>query len=123
MDPSTQGLVPAKPKFCPGQYFVDLHAKHSSTEPFYNIKLDDKGRGLNHDPHLAIESARKMQRFDADPDVFVVIAHDDTLEGVVDFFPRDANTWKEKDWAEKVRWKFLASIPGARDSGGTKSRI
>lgn len=26
---------------------------------------------------------------------------------VLEFFPRDANAWKEKGWKEKGRWGFL----------------
>lgn len=70
-----------------------------------------------------METTGKVQRFDAHPEVFVVIAHDDTLKGVVDFFPLGANAWKEKKWADTARWRFLGSIPKRKGGKGTNSRI
>lgn len=52
----------------------------------------------------------KMEEFDANENVFTVIAHDLSLIGVVDLFPKTANAWKEKGWAEKGRWEFLKEV-------------
>jgi hypothetical protein len=54
------------------------------------------GKGVAHDVEAATESIRRLEEFDASPDVFVAIAHDDTLLDVVDFFPKTAGAWKEK---------------------------
>lgn len=48
-----------------------------------------------------------MQAFDADDDIFVIMAHDSSLMDVVDFFPKSANNFKNKGWKEKGRWAFL----------------
>lgn len=45
--------------------------------------------------------------FDAHPDVFVLLAHDTSLEDVVEAFPASLNQWKEKGWKERVVWAFL----------------
>lgn len=57
----------------------------------------------------------KVQEADADDAVFFIMAHDDTLSGVVEFFPKGANEWKMKGWAERVRWIFLKDFEGAVD--------
>ena len=61
----------------------------------------------------ANETLRKVQAFDADDRVLVVIAHDYTLLEVVDFFPKEANGWKAKGWKEEGRWGFLRDFQRA----------
>ncbi|TID00188.1 Cytochrome P450 monooxygenase mpaDE [Colletotrichum higginsianum] len=51
-----------------------------------------------------------VRRFDASPDVLVVAAHDDSLYGVVEFFPREASGWRGKGWKESGRWLFLRDL-------------
>ena len=48
-----------------------------------------------------------MCEFDAQENILVMIAHDNTMLDVVDFFPHSANDWKSKGWREKGLWKFL----------------
>lgn len=48
----------------------------------------------------------KLEEVDADPDVFVLVANDDSLAEVVDFLLNGANVWSEKAWVEKGRWVF-----------------
>jgi len=45
--------------------------------------------------------------FDAHPDVWVVLAHDTSLQGTIELFPATLNQWKEKRWKERVIWAFL----------------
>jgi hypothetical protein len=52
-------------------------------------------------------SLEKILTFDANPDVFVLIAHDPSLHDVLEMFPADLNAWKEKGWKEKGTWAFL----------------
>ncbi|KAH0843126.1 ornithine carbamoyltransferase [Fonsecaea monophora] len=59
------------------------------------------------------ETIAKTQIADADPNVFFIAAHDDTIQGVVDLFPKSANAWKKQGWAEKVKWKFLKDFEQA----------
>lgn len=61
----------------------------------------------------AIRTIGKVQEFDVDEDVFYIIAHDDTVKGVVDLFPKEANAWKEKGWAKQVKWAFLKDFEPA----------
>ncbi|KAI9713120.1 MAG: hypothetical protein M1820_001105 [Bogoriella megaspora] len=107
LDPSPFGLdspLNSKPGVCPGSLFVNqVHPHHSPTRPFYSLAP----KGPSHDLVEAEASIEKMQRFDADDRVFVVIAHDTTLLDVLGFWPSLANEWQAKGWKEKGRWKFL----------------
>ena len=92
---------------CPCSIFEQVHPKHSRTEPFYTIAVSPTGQTLATNLGEALESIKHLEEFDANDDVFTVIGHDHSLLGVVDFFPKTANAWKEKEWADKTRWEFL----------------
>ncbi|KAK2054099.1 metallo-beta-lactamase superfamily protein [Colletotrichum caudatum] len=62
------------------------------------------------DVREARETLEAVKRFDASPDVFVVGAHDDSLHGVMEYFPKPANEWKRKGWKESGRWLFLGDF-------------
>ncbi|KAF9021135.1 hypothetical protein BDZ89DRAFT_1071705 [Hymenopellis radicata] len=49
----------------------------------------------------------KLAGLDAHPDVLTLIAHDKSLEGVVDMFPGRVDEWKERGWKEEVMWSFM----------------
>lgn len=46
-------------------------------------------------------------RLDANEDILMLLAHDSTVVGVIDEFPKDVNSWKEKGWKEQTKWAFL----------------
>jgi hypothetical protein len=94
--------------FCPGHFFEDLN-KQRGRDP--KGPLFDPTMG--HDIPLTIRTIGDVQEADADDNVFVIIAHDDTVKGVVDLFPKTANDWKEKGWAKHVRWAFLKEFEPA----------
>lgn len=73
-----------------------------------------KDRSIHHDHAAAMETLKKVLVFDADPDVFVVLSHDNSMDGedlrgggIVPWYPATANEWKAKGVKEAVRWKFL----------------
>lgn len=82
-------------------------------EPFLEVTNPEDGTGISHDFKGAVESIRKLEDFDGNDDVFTVIAHDESLLDVVEFFPTTADGWKEKGWAEKGRWAFLGDFKEA----------
>ncbi|KAK3620448.1 hypothetical protein LTR56_022734 [Elasticomyces elasticus] len=87
---------------CPGSLFEAMHPNHSYTEPFM------KPNGPVHDDaNDAMESLDKFTGFDAQDNIFAVIAHDPSLLDVVEFYPKPANGWKAKGWKEVSRWRFL----------------
>ncbi|KAJ7695487.1 hypothetical protein B0H17DRAFT_930768 [Mycena rosella] len=59
------------------------------------------------DPPTARASIEKMGSFDANADVFVVLAHDSSLMSVVEPFPALMDDWKAKGWKNLVTWAFL----------------
>jgi glyoxylase-like metal-dependent hydrolase (beta-lactamase superfamily II) len=95
-----------RPGGCPGAYMVEnVHPKRSATQPFYDV-----AQGFSHDHEEAVRSIRKLEEFDASDDVLMCIAHDHTLLGNVDFYPKTINDWKAKGYGEKVRWTFCSDF-------------
>ena len=93
----------AKPTFvCPVSIFEAIHPKKSSTEPFVQALgfIHDDAKG-------ACESVEKLLEFDAQDNIFSVIAHDLSLINVVGFYPKIINDWKKKGWKEQGHWRFL----------------
>jgi hypothetical protein len=62
---------------------------------------------MQEDLSKAHDTLEKLKAFDGRDDVLIVIAHDSSLLDVMDFFPKDMNGWKDQNWAEKARWRFL----------------
>lgn len=106
----------SNPPFRPGTFYpgalveTTAHPKYSSTEPFYEVTklgFPDFHR------ETAKKSTRQLGQFDGNDDIFIVIAHDASLEDVIDFFPKKAKAWKEKGWKSIGLWKFLEDFAGA----------
>jgi hypothetical protein len=57
------------------------------------------------------ESVDKLEEFDADPNVFVCIAHDEGLAPLPKFPKSTLNEWKKKGWKEASQWGFLNALP------------
>jgi hypothetical protein len=55
----------------------------------------------------------KMERFDASPHVFVIIAHNASVLGVLHPFPRTITTWDRTDEKIISRWRFLRDFEKA----------
>ncbi|KAG8710777.1 hypothetical protein FRC11_004142 [Ceratobasidium sp. 423] len=91
---------------CPGSVLLELHPKHSATEPFYRIS----SQGASSDPPEAQKSLDKSMDFDCYENVFTIIAHDAELLDVVDFFPKTLNDWKARGYREKGLWKFVGDF-------------
>ena len=53
-------------------------------------------------------SANKLMNFDGEENILTVLAHDASLQDILEFFPRKANNWKEKGWKEEGHWRWLA---------------
>ena len=45
--------------------------------------------------------------------MFVILAHDECMQDVIEFYPKDANRWKELGWGDKARWLFLGDFKEA----------
>ncbi|OJJ46668.1 hypothetical protein ASPZODRAFT_132776 [Penicilliopsis zonata CBS 506.65] len=108
---SPSPLEATSPRPCPGDWFARVHHACCTDQPFYRMGTYPDGSGVATDLARAEDSLATLQRYDAHPaSVFVILAHDPAMRGVIDFFPLEANGWKEKGWAEKTRWAFLADF-------------
>ncbi|KAH7177108.1 hypothetical protein EDB81DRAFT_836910 [Dactylonectria macrodidyma] len=90
---------------CPGSVFEYLLRNGDSSMLLYGQKRPGL---IFSDPDVAEETIEKLQEFDASGNIFVVIAHDNHLKDIVDFFPKSANDFLAKGWDIKTRWKFLS---------------
>jgi hypothetical protein len=68
---------------------------------------------MAHSPRDARATIQKVMETDADEKVIVVMAHDNTLLDVVDFFPKYLDGFVGKGWAKQGRWRFLKDFRGA----------
>ncbi|KAK5046739.1 hypothetical protein LTR84_007500 [Exophiala bonariae] len=96
---------------CPGDVMQKLHFKNDACSPFYDVSQDFP---LNREQLLS--TIDKMQEFDAAPNVFVVLAHDQTLLDMgMDMFPKSVNDWKSKAYDVEGRWGFLNDFAKAAE--------
>ncbi|KAF4961368.1 hypothetical protein FSARC_10213 [Fusarium sarcochroum] len=94
---------------CPGsEVFNDINVKRgrAAGETFFDP-------AIGFDEEQALQTIKEAQKADAQDNVFCVFAHDMSVFGVIDTFPKTANDWKVKGWREKTLWKFLSDIEAA----------
>lgn len=94
--------------FCPGSAFAAVQENRGRRpdQPFFEP-------AFGHDIPSAIETIAKAQEPDAQDNVLFIYAHDPSIMGVVDLFPKEANDWQAKGWREKLFWKFLEDFRDA----------
>jgi hypothetical protein len=95
---------------------LNSHRGRKENEPFFDPIFSS-------DRQQASQTIRNAQMADARDDIFIVCAHDMDIVGVVDFFPRTANQWKEKGWKQKSLWGFLADLSAAASVFDVDTRI
>ncbi|KAJ7790702.1 hypothetical protein B0H14DRAFT_2938448 [Mycena olivaceomarginata] len=78
----------------------DLAAR---TKPMLDVAED----GIYEDKPTVRASITKMGDFDANKDVFVFLAHDESLVDIVGPFPVLVNDWKAKGWKDRSTWVFI----------------
>jgi glyoxylase-like metal-dependent hydrolase (beta-lactamase superfamily II) len=105
---------------CPGDIFVAIHPKRSRTEPFFDPTPAEGG--WHHCAGEATRSIRKMTEFDAYDNIFPVIAHDNSLFGVVDVYPKNANDWQAKGWKSQSQWGWLNEFDPGSEAGARAER-
>lgn len=106
--------LPSSLGSCPGSIFESINPQvvvgdgAYTTTPFYklhsgnNVSLPDAETAL-----------ARMQLFDASPDVFVIIAHDVSLSGILDLHPAELNGWEKTNVKDLGRWRFLGDLKEA----------
>ncbi|KAM0343808.1 hypothetical protein ACHAPU_008237 [Fusarium lateritium] len=96
---------------CPGSVFDDLNVERGRKpgETFFDPAMSE-------DVDQAIRTVKEAQKADAQDNIFFVFAHDMSVFGVIDTFPKPANDWKAKGWREKTFWRFLSDFETAISS-------
>ncbi|KAF7365240.1 Metallo-beta-lactamase superfamily protein [Mycena venus] len=69
--------------------------------------LEVAENGAYEDAPAARKSIAKIGDFDANEDVFVMLAHDESLAETIGPFPVLVNSWQEKGWKIRFTWAFL----------------
>ncbi|KAL8389032.1 hypothetical protein RB595_008844 [Gaeumannomyces hyphopodioides] len=98
---------------CPGRIFLSIHPGRDPKSPFFGPA--STGETWHHDAAEASRSIGKLVEADACDNIFPVLAHDTTLAGVIDLYPKPANEWMAKGWKEKTRWRFLGTFAPEED--------
>jgi glyoxylase-like metal-dependent hydrolase (beta-lactamase superfamily II) len=109
-------LTDSPSDICLGSLFENLLPK-GDKQPFYVPAKLETGQA-HHDVDEAIRSIEKLQEADIADNVMVALAHDMSLLGVVDFFPKQANDFMKHGWHLKTRWRFLKDFAGAVEWNG-----
>ncbi|KAI9147347.1 Cytochrome P450 monooxygenase mpaDE [Paramyrothecium foliicola] len=99
-------------------YYVEalshLHGGHHKV-PFHTLSQQPSGACLSSDLGLTRENLRAVQKFDQDPSIFVVSAHNASLHNILEYYPKAINDWKKIDLKLKGQWKFLEDSVPARE--------
>lgn len=82
-------------------------------KPFYGIATLGTENGVQYNFKEAERTIGKVMEFDANDNVFVLMAYDNSLLVILEFFPPSANNFKRKGWKEKSRLLFLRDFVGA----------
>ncbi|KAK1754447.1 metallo-beta-lactamase superfamily protein [Echria macrotheca] len=99
---------------CPCTLFKSVLPHGDETRPFFEPTITGtEAHSFHHDSKEALRTIEKLQKFDAQDNVFVVAAHDGTILDTVDLFPAQVNAALIRAWDEKVRWRFLADFAEA----------
>ncbi|KAJ9165819.1 Metallo-hydrolase/oxidoreductase [Coniochaeta hoffmannii] len=98
-------------EICPGAMFASLLPK-GDKKPFYEPARLETGQA-HYDVDETIRTMEKIQEADIAENVLVALAHDKSLLGVVDFFPKQANDFMKKGWNLQTRWRFLKDFATA----------
>lgn len=95
--------------FAPGELFAKTNVLRSGeekyTRPFFQPRP-----GFPDNEEQAQWSLDVLEEFDAVDNVLPIFAHDASVLGVVDFFPKSANDWKDKGWKKESHFRFLADL-------------
>ena len=86
---------------CPGAILQQLHPDKSVSDPIFrpsNFAFPNY--------KAAQDTLQKIEELDAADNVLVIIAHDGSLRGSIDFYPKTINGWHSKGINSNRRWLF-----------------
>lgn len=93
---------------CPGELLQRLQRNGGTEEPFFEVSPV-----LFPDHTAAKETVRKMVELDAADNIFVILAHDESIRDHIDLFPKAINDWKAKGLRSATRWLFCKDFAAA----------
>lgn len=100
------------PKLVSRQIFENLRPERAFDTPFVDPK-----NSFSYNNEQAMETISKIQLFDADDRCLVIAAHDESVYPILEYFPKQANSWQSIGWKEKGRWLFLTDFAEAVQVG------
>ena len=83
-----------------------VHPTQSKVLPFYQ----PADGPFNADSSQMKQTIDVATAFDADPNILVLVSHDNSLLSDIPLFPANLDDWKQKGWKERLRWKFLSDF-------------
>lgn len=106
---------------CPGALFNPVLRDGDPTKPIYQPSSQKKVQ-MHLDAEEAVRTIEKLQQADAQENILMVAAHDESLLDIVDFFPKKANDFMKKGWVKAARWRFLIDFAKAVGYEGELNR-
>jgi glyoxylase-like metal-dependent hydrolase (beta-lactamase superfamily II) len=110
-------FLPRSSSACDGSLFEPLLQRAADGGPDRTRSFYAPSRGrqpkMHFDEDEAQRSIDKVQEADAHETILFVPAHDETLRGVIDFFPATIDDFATKDWVVRSRWAFLKDFSEA----------
>ena len=105
------------PDLCPGHLFRPIMRNQSPFEHMLEFQNQDARVGRDGKHVAAVHESskatiKKVEEMDGHSSILTIMAHDWSLKGVIEEFPRDANQWIEKAWKGRGMWKFLQDFVG-----------
>jgi hypothetical protein len=102
----TPEMVPKFRAICPGTLIRDsLHPQKSAITPLF--EMTEK---FPYNYEEAEWTVSGVEEFDANDNILVVVAHDEDLVDILDFYPKSLNPWKKKGFGVKGKWAFLGDF-------------
>ena len=92
--------------FCPGSWFEDMNVQRGrkADGPLYQPKSA-------YDMDETLRTIGKMQECDGNEDVFVILAHDTSIQSSrVPLFPEHINDWKARGLGRDLKWAWIEDI-------------
>lgn len=99
---------PGGVQVCPGEILQQLQHNGDATQPFFQVSPV-----LFPDHAAAQETVRKIAEFDAAANIFVILAHDESIKYHIDLFPQAINGWRAKGLQSSTRWLFCKDFAKA----------
>jgi hypothetical protein len=90
------------------------HDKEGQRDHFFQVSTGPKS--AYSDPKVAQQSVDKLKCLDADPNVFICLAHDNVLLDTLPLYnlsPKESiNEWKAQGYKDKAFWGFVGDMKG-----------